>query len=117
MATNTFYDSLHRNSSEMMRVVYLLPTKHIRTHAHTNTNTNVHILKWCKKQHTRMGLKMAYNRVQRGLIDGDVVDADDADADADDGDDTNIHCIVPCSCTKYFTFHSLERDFVDFFLN
>lgn len=44
-----------------------------------------------------MGLKMAYNRVQRGLIEkegnGDVVDADDADDD--DGDDTNIHCIVP----------------------
>lgn len=30
MATNTFYDSLHRNSSEMMRAVYLRPTKHIR---------------------------------------------------------------------------------------
>lgn len=41
MATNTFYDSLHRNSSEMMRVVYLLPTKHICTHVHKHKCTYI----------------------------------------------------------------------------
>lgn len=61
MAMDLLYYSLHLNSSEMMRVVYLQSTKH--TH-----------IKWCKKpycckRYTKMSFKTVHNRVQRCLVE------------------------------------------------